>query len=95
MGGQGSRPAARGNVEVGGGVYVQTPSARAAFGLGSRAFFLLFVCLFLQAHVVVGTVEKVLALVRRGSLRLDALQLLIIDEADEVVREEGLKNVLE
>lgn len=38
------------------------------------------------AHVVVGTPGRVMDHLRRGSLKLDALQCLVLDEADEMLR---------
>ncbi len=38
------------------------------------------------AHVVVGTPGRVMDHMRRGTLKLDALQCLVLDEADEMLR---------
>lgn len=38
------------------------------------------------AHVIVGTPGRVMDHMRRGSLQLDALQCLVLDEADEMLR---------
>ncbi len=37
-------------------------------------------------HVVVGTPGRVIDHIKRGSLRLDALRMLVLDEADEMLR---------
>ena len=49
----------------------------------------------MQVDVLVGTLDKTLDLVRRRVVPLSRLQILIIDEADEVVKEQGTKKLLE
>ncbi|TGZ70081.1 hypothetical protein CRM22_003377 [Opisthorchis felineus] len=46
------------------------------------------------AHIVVGTPGRVLDLIRQGSLRLDSVRSLVLDEADEMLNR-GLRTQLE
>lgn len=45
------------------------------------------------AHVVIGTPARVIDHVNRGSLELETLDLLVLDEVDELARQDGLETV--
>ncbi|OEH73791.1 ATP-dependent RNA helicase ddx family [Cyclospora cayetanensis] len=48
-----------------------------------------------QVDILVGTLDKTLDLVKRRVLPLSRLQMLIIDEADDVVKDQGTKKLLD
>ncbi|XP_026193113.1 ATP-dependent RNA helicase DDX1, partial [Cyclospora cayetanensis] len=50
---------------------------------------------FSNVDILVGTLDKTLDLVKRRVLPLSRLQMLIIDEADDVVKDQGTKKLLE
>ncbi|MBL9090545.1 MAG: DEAD/DEAH box helicase [Planctomycetaceae bacterium] len=59
---------------------------RAAAIYGGQDYGVQFRALDRGVHVVVGTPGRVMDHMRRGSLKLDALQCLVLDEADEMLR---------
>ncbi|KAL8274467.1 hypothetical protein Esti_001627 [Eimeria stiedai] len=50
---------------------------------------------FHNADILVGTVDKVSELVKRRAVSLHRLQMLIIDEADDVIKDQGTKKLVE
>ncbi|KAL8430949.1 hypothetical protein Efla_006556 [Eimeria flavescens] len=50
---------------------------------------------FQQADILVGTLDKLLELVKRRAVSVHRLQMLIIDEADDVIKDQGTKKLVE
>ncbi|KAL8440868.1 hypothetical protein Emag_007660 [Eimeria magna] len=48
-----------------------------------------------SADILVGTLDKVSELVKRRAVSLHRLQMLIIDEADDVIKDQGTKKLVE
>jgi ATP-dependent RNA helicase DeaD len=61
-------------------------SLRVAPVYGGQDYMVQFRMLDRGAHVIVGTPGRVMDHMRRGSINLDALQCLVLDEADEMLR---------
>ena len=65
----------------------QVTSAASGFcGLGGQPIQLQLKRLDRGVHVVVGTPGRIMDHLRRGSLRLDAVRVVVLDEADEMLR---------